>query len=106
MGQQSRPQSKTSASGRTGLDDLSYDLVTILHQKSKGMEAYEKYSRDAQSDPEVMQLLNQIRDQDLRAIEQLKSCVARLLGASGSSQSSGAGDLNAPRPDGNRSSAV
>lgn len=74
-------QEQTESRGRFPLDDLAYDLVTVLHQKSKGLEAYDKYLRDAERDPEALKILEQIRRQDTQVIEQLKACVARTLGA-------------------------
>lgn len=67
---------RQSAAGKPGggelpLDDLTYDLVTVLYEKSKGMAAYDKYIRDAQSDPEAKKLFEQMRQQD-------EECVGKL----------------------------
>ena len=32
-----------SQSGPYGLDNLTYDLITVLHEKSKGLEAFDQY---------------------------------------------------------------
>lgn len=62
------------------LDDLSYDLITIIHEKSKGLEAYDRYLQDAQSDDELRQALQEIREQDSRAIERLRKHLGRVIG--------------------------
>ena len=50
--------------GNFPLDDLTYDMITLLYEKSKGLQAYDKYLQDAQSSPPCMQLLQQLRQQD------------------------------------------
>ena len=61
------------------VEDLTYDVLTILHEKSKGLEAYDKYLEDARSDAEVAGLLREIRDEDELHIERLQQHLARLL---------------------------
>lgn len=103
MGQQAR--------GNYPLDDLSYDLITILHEKSKGLEAMDKYMRDAQGNAEICRLLEQIRDNDIKMIDQLKQSVARCLGGGnmgqGMTQGSPKGSVAGTNmKDSNRSGAV
>jgi hypothetical protein len=62
------------------IDDLTYDVITILHEKTKGLEAYEKYIDDASDDEELLQLLETSRDNDRECVEQLQEHLARLLG--------------------------
>ena len=61
------------------VEDLTYDVLTILHEKSKALEAYDKYLEDARSDAEVSGLLREIRDEDELQIERLQQHLARLL---------------------------
>lgn len=61
------------------LDNLTYDIITILHEKSKGLEAYEKYLRDAGQDQELSRLLTQIRDQDRQHCQQLQQHLSRVI---------------------------
>ncbi|HJQ23292.1 MAG TPA: hypothetical protein VKA60_05210 [Blastocatellia bacterium] len=85
-------QNASNQSGNLPLDDLCYDLITVIHQKSKALDAYDKYLRDAQNDNEVGQLLEQIRQQDTEHVQQLKQHLGRLLGQqSGSASSQSAG---------------
>ena len=85
-------QNASSQGGDFPLDDLCYDLITIIHQKSKALEAYDKYLQDAQNDNEVRQLLEQVRQQDTQQVQQIKQHLGRLLGQqSGMSSSQRAG---------------
>jgi hypothetical protein len=43
------------------LDNLTYDIVSILHEKSQALEAYDTYIEDAQIDPDAAKLLDDIR---------------------------------------------
>ncbi len=86
------------------LDDLTYDMVTLLYEKSKGLQAYDKYLQDAQSSPPCTQLLQQLRQQDADAVQQLQEQVKQLLngtmdsGATGgmTSSMSSTDDMNMP----------
>lgn len=53
------------------IPNLVYDLVTIIHEKAKGLEAYDQYMQDAQDNQGVANLLQQIRQQDSQVIQQL-----------------------------------
>ena len=66
--------------GQKPLDDLTYDLITVIHEKSKGLEAYDKYMQDAQSDEQASSLFEEIRQNDAQAVERLKSELARVMG--------------------------
>ena len=69
---------------RGKIDDLLYDVITILHEKSKGLDAYDKYEKDVQGNSEVKQLFDEIRRQDEEAVQKLRDCLAGLLAESGS----------------------
>lgn len=62
------------------LDNLTYDLITVLHEKSKGLEAYDKYLKDAQGNNEVRQVLEEIRRSDEQHIQRLEQALGRQLG--------------------------
>ena len=85
-------QNASNQGGNFPLSDLCYDLITVIHEKSKALEAYDKYMRDAQNDNEVRQLLEQIRQQDTQQVQQLQQHLGRLLGQqSGNTSSQSAG---------------
>ena len=81
------------AGGQYAVDNLTYDLITLIHEKSKGLEAYEKYLRDAQRNQAVSQLLEQLQQQDQQAVQQLTQLLSQILGnqSGGSSMSGGVG---------------
>ncbi|HEU4327061.1 MAG TPA: hypothetical protein VFS21_28225 [Roseiflexaceae bacterium] len=77
--------STTNQQGQKGnfpLDNLTYDLITLIYEKSKGLEAYDKYLRDAQGNQQVGQLIQQMRQQDEQAIQQLWQHLSQQGGSS------------------------
>jgi hypothetical protein len=63
------------------LNDLMYDWITILHEKSKGLEAYEKYLKDAEAAnaPECVTMLKKIHEADTRQLEEIRDHVFRMV---------------------------
>jgi len=72
-------QMSGGSSGNFPLDNLTYDLVTLLYEKSKGLEAFDKYMRDAQNNQEIGNLLQQMRQQDAQFIQQLQQQLQQCL---------------------------
>jgi rubrerythrin len=60
---------------RSPLDDLTFDILTVLQNKAKALEAYEKYLRDAEDDNELHGLFVRIRDQDAEHVRVLKEAL-------------------------------
>lgn len=58
--------------GRFPIDNLTFDLVTVLYEKSKALEAYDKYLQDAQGHQEARQLFEQLRQMDEQCVEQVQ----------------------------------
>ena len=75
--------------GNFPLDNLSYDLITIIHEKSKGLQAFDKYIQDAQSNERVRQSLEKIRQQDEQCIQELTQHLTHVLGQQGQAGQSG-----------------
>lgn len=73
--------SNTSRGADFPLDNNTYNVITVIHEKSKGLEAFDEYLQDA--DEELRELLQEIREQDTRAIEQLQEHLRRLVGGEG-----------------------
>jgi len=61
------------------IDDVIYDVITVLHHKSQGLEAYDRYLQDAQNNDDVRDLLEEIRQQDEDAVQNLMSCLRELV---------------------------
>ncbi len=67
-------------SGNFALDNVTYDIITVLHEKSKGLEAYDKYIRDVQNDSELRSIFEEIRNSDQQFIQRLQQHLHRKLG--------------------------
>jgi hypothetical protein len=61
------------------LDDLTYDVLTVLQNKAKALEAYDKYIRDADADDEAREAFEEMKRTDQEHIRILKEVLARRL---------------------------
>lgn len=66
--------------GKFALDNLTYDIITVLHEKSKGLEAFDRYIQDLQGDQELQRIFEQMRQSDQQFIRQLEQHLHRRLG--------------------------
>ena len=69
--------------GDMALDNLTYNIITVLHEKSKGLEAFEQYVRDAQGNEEVVQIFEEMRDADRQNIQRLERALRNQIGGGG-----------------------
>jgi hypothetical protein len=65
------------------IDNVLYDVVTVLHEKSKGLQAYDKYDRDLQGNTQIKQVFDEIRRNDEQAVQRLEECLRQLIGEGG-----------------------
>jgi hypothetical protein len=77
----SSQSSRASRSGDFPLDNNTYNVITVISEKSKGLEAFDQYLEDA--DEELREIFQEIREQDTRYIEQLQDHLRRLMGGEG-----------------------
>lgn len=61
------------------LSNTSYDLIALIHKKSKALETYEKYLNDIKDDSELLKTVENMRKDDHRHVEELKTHLTRLL---------------------------
>jgi hypothetical protein len=63
------------------IDDLTSDVITVLHQKGKALAAYDKYLNDAEADDddELRELFSSMRQQDEQVVLQLKEILSQRL---------------------------
>lgn len=61
------------------LSNAAYNVIAIIHNKSKAIDAYSKYIDDVQSDTALRQAIITIRHDEQRHIETLKAHLVRLL---------------------------
>jgi hypothetical protein len=66
--------------GKFALDNVTYDIITVLHQKSKGLEAFDRHLKDVLGDPELRHVFEQIQQSDQNFIQQLQQHLQRRLG--------------------------
>ncbi|MDB4937622.1 MAG: hypothetical protein JWP87_4594 [Labilithrix sp.] len=71
----------SKSSTQSPIDDLTYDVITVLQNKAKALEAYDKYLSDAESedDDELKDLFTEMRKQDEEHVQVLKEALARRL---------------------------
>jgi len=74
-------QSSSTRAGDFPLDNNTYNVITVIHEKSKGLEAFDQYLQEA--DENLREIFEEIREQDTRAIEQLQDHLRRLIGSEG-----------------------
>ncbi len=61
------------------LSNAAYDVIKILSEKSRALQAYEAYLADVQGDTQLRQAIVEIRHDEQRHIELLKAHLPRLL---------------------------
>ena len=59
------------------MENTSYDLLTTLQSKLEGLNAYDKFIKDAQQagDQDCANLFQQLKQQDTQSVEQLRSAI-------------------------------
>jgi hypothetical protein len=81
-----RQSNQNQQGGQGKIDNALYDVVTVLHEKSKGLEAYDKYERDLQGNDQIRQIFSEIRRNDEQAVQRLQECLRQLVGNQGGQQ--------------------
>jgi hypothetical protein len=71
----------SKSSTQSPIDDLTYDVITVLQKKAKALEAYDKYLADAEAedDEDLKDLFLEMRRQDEEHVRVLKESLARRL---------------------------
>jgi hypothetical protein len=83
MGTRGGQQAGTAGQGGFPVDNVTYDLITILHTKLEGLAAYQKYMQDATGDQEFLQILQQCQQQDTQMAQQLQQHLAKHISKQG-----------------------
>lgn len=58
------------------LSNMQYDVVNVIAEKSKALQAYDRYIRDSIPNSELVQVFEKIQSDDRRHIEELKKFLA------------------------------
>ncbi|MBI3964919.1 MAG: hypothetical protein HY329_04705 [Chloroflexi bacterium] len=64
------------------VNNLEYDLITVLQNKLQAVEAFDKYLKDAGNDQTCRQLFEEMRRSDEQFIPRLRQELARHVGGS------------------------
>lgn len=67
----------------SGVPNVTYDLIAVLHNELEGLAALQEYKQDAQGDQEVLALFEQIEQDETGHVQRLRELVARRLQQSG-----------------------
>jgi hypothetical protein len=67
---------------KTGTDDVTYNLVSVLYHTLKEAETVEKYIRDAEQtgDENLVRFFRQLQEEDRRRGDQAKQLLNSMLG--------------------------
>src|SRR3954463_1464722 len=77
----SQGSNRSGGQGDFALDNLTYNIITVLHEKSKGLEAFDKYLQDARGEEEIVEIFEQMRQDDQRHIQRLQEALRMQLGS-------------------------
>lgn len=74
-------EAKRTADDITGISNVTYDLISTLHNKLQAVAAMEGYKRDAEAsgDREVIDCLNRIIGRETEDLQQLRGLLAARL---------------------------
>ncbi len=67
------------------ISNVEYDLLSVLHTKLQGLEAYKKYIEDArkENNKECEQMFNEMMQQDRQHAERLHQTLASFVSRGG-----------------------
>jgi len=63
------------------ISNLEYDLLTVLHNKSEALNAYEKYIEDAQSlnSQPCVELFQKLQQQDMQQAQEVRQHLQEVM---------------------------
>jgi len=63
------------------VSDLTYDWLTVLQSKAEGLQAYEKYVRDAEKENsrECVEMFRKLHEQDARQVEEIMAHLKKMM---------------------------
>jgi hypothetical protein len=71
-----------ATSGSTqAINNLEYDLVTVLQNKSEAIQAYDKYIQDAQSHDSqpCVELFQKLQQQDMQQAQEIRQHLQQVM---------------------------
>jgi hypothetical protein len=73
-------QAKKSSEQVSGVSNLAFDMLTLLHNKLEGIAALEAYKADAQGNQEATALLDQLQQVAVQDVAKIKPLLVQELG--------------------------
>lgn len=63
------------------ISDLMYDWLTVLQSKAEGLNAYEKYIRDAEKEnaTQCVEMFRKLQEQDARQVEEIRDHLKSMM---------------------------
>lgn len=52
--------------------NMQYDVISVIAEKSRALQAYDRYLRDCMPNPELVRVFERIKADDRKHIEELK----------------------------------
>lgn len=80
----SKSTARSELAPTSSLSDLEFDVISVLYHKAKALESYEKYLSDADTSPDIREVLEKIREEDAEHVRMLRGCIGDLDMSSGS----------------------
>jgi hypothetical protein len=73
-----------TASKSNPISDLMYDWLTVLQSKAEGLNAYEKYIRDAEQEnaTDCVTMFRRLHEQDARQVEEIRDHLMKMMSRS------------------------
>lgn len=71
---------KNNAEQVSGVSNLAFDMLTLLHNKLEGIAALEAYKADAQGNQEATALLDQLQQVAVQDVQTIKPLLVQQLG--------------------------
>jgi len=63
------------------ISDLMFDWVTVLHSKAEGVNAYEKYIKDAENEgaEECVEFFRRLHEQDVQQLQEIRDHLSHMM---------------------------
>ncbi|HEV2065898.1 MAG TPA: hypothetical protein VGR08_03610 [Thermomicrobiales bacterium] len=74
-------QAKKQSEQVSGVSNMAYNLLTLLHNKLEGIAALEAYKVDAQGNQEVSSLLDELQQTAVQDVSRIKPLLVQELGS-------------------------
>ncbi len=73
-------QAKKQSEQTSGVSNLGFDLLTLLHNKLEGIAALEAYKADCQGNQEASSLLDELQQTAVQDVNRIKPLLLQELG--------------------------